>query len=94
MPANFSTLNTAIQDLVAQANVTVGAEDSAEVVIAGVADQITKAVTAALAADDAADQGSIDAATQAIAAVKAQFLASSDKLGAAIASTNPTPPTT
>lgn len=88
MPANFAALDAAIAALVSQATATEGVESSAAAVIAGFSVQVQNAVTAALTADNAADQGSIDAANAAIAAVTARFTASAGTLGAAI-STNP-----
>ena len=83
--SDFTALQSAIDALTAQATATVGTEDSAEVVINGFSAQVSKAVSDALAADDAADQGSIQAAQAAIAAVTKQFTDSSAKLGAAVA---------
>lgn len=87
---NTAQLNQAIADLTAQVAKTEGTEASAGALIAGFSAQVAAAVQAALAADDAADQGSIDAANQAISAVTARFAAADDKLGAAVAS-NPGP---
>lgn len=64
---------------------------SAVALINNFAQQTAAAVTAALEADDAADQGSIDAAVAAINAQAADLAASSDALGAAV-SANTTPP--
>ena len=91
MPANFADLTAQIDALSAQAARTVGVEASAKQIITGFSTAITKAVSDALAADDAADQGSIDAAKAAIANVTTQFSASADDLGAAVAA-NPGPP--
>jgi hypothetical protein len=92
MPADFSNLQTAIDDLVAQATKTTTTEGSAKLLIISLASQITTAVTAALTADRAANQTSIDAATTAIKTVKDQYLASADDLGAAIVANTPPPP--
>jgi len=91
MPANFDQLNAAVTALTQQVASTEGTEASAVTLIQGFAAQITKAVSDALAADDAADQGSIQAAQDAIAAVTKRFSDSAAALGAAVASVNPTP---
>ncbi len=85
MAINMTELNNTIAALTAQVEKTEGTEDSATALIAGFSAAITKAVTDALVADDAADQGSVDAAKIAIDSVTARFSASSDKLGAAVA---------
>ncbi len=92
MPADTTALNAAITALTTQVAQTEGTEDSAVALIQGVSVAITKAVTDALAADNVADQGSIDAANAAIATVTARFTASAKKLGDAVAANNPTPP--
>ncbi len=89
MPADFTALNAAIAALTTQVAATEGTEESAGALIAGFSAQITKAVTDALTADDAADNGSIVAANQAIADVTARFKAADDKLGAAVAANSP-----
>ena len=58
----------------------------------GEAEAIKTAVAAALAEDDAADQGSIKAATDAITAVQTQFQASAATLGAAVTANTPSAP--
>lgn len=85
MPADYSALNAAVQANVDQATATEGTEASAIVVLQGFAAQIIKAVSDALAADNAADQGSIDAAVAAVNTVTARYTASGAALGAAIA---------
>jgi hypothetical protein len=85
MAVNLASLNATITALTAEVARTEGTEDSAGKLISGFSASVAKAVTDALAADDAADQGSIDAANQAIADVTARFVAADDKLGAAIA---------
>lgn len=82
---NTTELQKAIDTAAAQATKTEGTEESAGVIIAAIGAQIQKAVADALTADDAADQGSVDAATAAINQVIARFAAADDKLGAAIA---------
>ena len=89
--SDFTALQGAINALTVQATQTVGTEDSAEVVINGFSAQVSTAVAAALADDDAADQGSIQAAQAAIATVTRQFTDSSAKLGAAISANPGTP---
>jgi hypothetical protein len=59
--------------------------------LAGQAEAISKAVADALAADDAADQGSIDAAQVAIDGAVASFKAQGAKLAAAVAANTPPP---
>ena len=86
---DFTALNNAITALTAQVTATEGVEDSAVALIAGFASAVTKAVSDALTADDAADQGSIAVANQAIADVAARFKASGDKLGAAVTANTP-----
>lgn len=71
----------------------VGLQDSAVAFIQASGDVLKDAVRAALEADDAADQGSIDAAMAAIDLKVAEQTAASDRLAAALAA-NPgdTPP--
>lgn len=83
--ADVSGLNQAVSDLTTQVAATEGTEASATILINGFAAQVTKAVTDALTANDAADQTSIDAANAAIAGVAARFKASAESLGAAVA---------
>jgi len=90
--SDFTALNTAITALTTQATNTETVEGSATVVLQGFAAQVTTAVAAALAADDAADQGSIAAANTAIAAVTARFVASAGTLGNAIIVNTPAAP--
>jgi hypothetical protein len=84
MAVNLAALNATITALTAEVARTEGTEESAGKLISGFSAAVAKAVTDALAADDAADQGSIDAAGQAIADVTARFVAADDKLGQAI----------
>jgi hypothetical protein len=90
MPVDLTALNTTITALTAEVTRTEGTEDSAGVLIAGFSSAVTKAVTDALTADNAANQTSIDAANKAISDVTARFAAADDKLGAAVAA-NPGP---
>ncbi len=92
MPADTTALNAAVAALTTQVAKTEGTEASAKALITGFSVAITKAVTDALTADNAADQASIDAANAAIATVTARFQASADDLGAAVAANNKTPP--
>lgn len=87
---DLTALNKAISDAADQATRTEGTEASAGVIIAAIGAQIAKAVTDALTADAAANQGSIDAASLAIKTVIGRFSAADDALGAAIAA-NPAP---
>lgn len=72
--------------LVTAVDRAVGVNASAEAFIRGIAAQIQAAVDAALAADDAADQGSIDAANAAIASEVTKLTGATDKLAAALVS--------
>lgn len=85
MPLNTTALDASINALIAETSRTEGTEDSAGVLIAGFSAAIKKAVEDAIAADDAADQGTIDAVNKVIADVTARFVAADDKLGAAVA---------
>lgn len=67
-------------------------EDSAVQLINGFAQRVADAVTAALAADDAADQGSIDAAVAAINEQASALTASSSTLADAVAANTPAAP--
>jgi rhamnogalacturonyl hydrolase YesR len=93
---DVTALNTQIATLTDQVARTEGTEASAGALIAGFSAAIQKAVTDALVADDAADNGSVQAATQAITAVTGRFAAADDKLGAAVAANSgppvPAPP--
>lgn len=91
--SDFTALNAAIASLTTQVTATQTTEASASALIAGFAKEVTDAVTAALAADDVADQGSITAATSAIAGVTAQFQASAASLGDAVVAGTPVAPT-
>jgi hypothetical protein len=93
MPADFTGLNAAVTALTAQVQNTEGTEASAIALINGFSAAAQKAVADALTADDAADNGSIQAANDAIAAVTARFVQSGSALGAAVAAGGPnTPP--
>ncbi len=96
MAANFAALQKAVDDAVAQATASETTDASAVALLNGQADAIKKAVTDALTADDAADQGSIDAATAAITNVNARFTAANNNLGTAVTANTPAavpPPT-
>ena len=71
MPADTTALNAAVAALTTQVAKTEGTEASAKALITGFSVAITKAVTDALTADEAATQTSIDAANAAIATVTA-----------------------
>lgn len=81
------TLN--LDALVAAVNENDTLDASAVTLIEGIAAKISEAVAAALAADDAADQGSVDAAQAAIDATVAQLVASNQKLAAALVANTP-----
>ena len=85
MAADFTALQQQIDALSTQVEATEGTEASAIKLIAGFSAAITKAVTEALTADDAADNGSIQAASAAIATVKDRFTQSAAALGDAVA---------
>ena len=87
--ADTTGLNAAVAALTDQVEQTETVEGSAVTLINGFAAEIQKAVTDALTADNAADQGSIDAANAAIAAVTARFNASAASLGAAVSANTP-----
>ena len=90
MPTNdFTALNQAISTLTDQVSATETTEAGAVALIKGFSASLQKAVADALAADDAADAGSIQAANDAIAAVTARFQASAAALGAAVAEVPP-----
>ena len=82
-----------LSGLIAQVDRSEGIKASAVTLIIGFAAKIAEAVAAALLADDAADQGSIDAANAAINEVTAKMLASDTALAAAVAN-HSTPPAT
>lgn len=75
-------INTA--DLTSAVTEAEGVEASVLAFIQGFSDKIAKAVADALAADDAADQGSVDAANAAIAGVTDRVKAVSSALAAAV----------
>ena len=79
------TPNIDLTALIAEVERTKGIQASAKVLIEGIGPQIVAAVTAALEADDAADQGSVEAAVAAINTEIAGLAASSTELGNAIA---------
>jgi hypothetical protein len=83
------TLN--LDKIVAAVTRAVGIQDSATAFITNAGEAIKEAVRVALEADDAADQGSIDAAMAAADAKIAELEGASDRLGAALESTTPTP---
>jgi hypothetical protein len=84
MPAKYDDLQKALDDLTLEVAETEGVTESAVALIDGFAIQVTAAVEAALTADNAADQGSIDTSKAAIEAVRQRFAAAKDKLGAAV----------
>jgi hypothetical protein len=85
MPADYTKLQAAVDALTLQVAATEGTEGSAVALIQGFAAQVSAAVAAALTADAAANQGSIDAAQAAIDTVTARFVASGKALGDAVA---------
>jgi hypothetical protein len=82
MPVDLSGLIAAVTEAE-----TVDA--SAVALIEGFAASVTAAVTAALQADDAADQGSIDAANTAIQGEVSRLVASKAKVATAITANTP-----
>lgn len=89
MPANFASLDAAVAALTTQVQSTETVEASAVALINGFAVAVTKAVSDALTADNAADETSIAAASAAIEATRARFAASGDALGAAVVAGTP-----
>lgn len=91
MAIDTTNITKAIADLTNQVAATEGTEASATALINGFAAQVTSAVTTALAADNAADQGTVDSVTAAINSVTTRFTASAAALGNAVAANNPNP---
>lgn len=89
MPADFTGLTTEISTLLDQVTATETVEKGAVALIDGFAAATTKAVTAALTADNAANQASITAATAAIEQERVRFAASGSLVGAAIMANTP-----
>jgi hypothetical protein len=89
MPSDFTALNQAIADLTAEVAEDETVESSAVTLINGFGAAVTTAVTAALTADAAANQTSIDAANGAIAAVVGRFVAARTPLAAAVVANTP-----
>lgn len=89
MPADFAALDAAVSALTTQVQSTETVEASAVALINGFASAVTKAVSDALTADNAADAASISAATAAIEATRARFANSGDALGAAVVANTP-----
>ncbi len=92
MPADVTRLNAAIATLTSQVAATETVEASASALILGFSSAIAKAVTDALTEDNAADQGSIDAAMQAIADTTTRFQQSAGALGDAVTAGTPAAP--
>lgn len=82
--------NIDLTDLLAAVTKAKGVNDSAVALINNFATIAAQKVADALAADDAADQGSVDAAVAAIKDAAAQLNASSDQVATAVAA-NSTP---
>lgn len=82
------TPNIDLTALIAEVDRAKGIQASAVALIKGFGAKIAEAVTAALVADDAADQGSVDAAVAAINAKVVELSASSTELSDAL-TTNP-----
>lgn len=82
-----SPINT--EELVAKVTAAKTVMASAKALIAGFSAKVTEAVTAALTADDAADQGSIDAANAAIAGATSELDAASADLAGALTANTP-----
>jgi len=90
MPADFTGLAAAIAALTAQVTDTVGVEASASAVLAGVSTIVQKAVSDALAADNAVDDAAAATANAAVADALAKLKTSRDALATAVAA-NPGP---
>lgn len=84
--------NLDLSGVIAEVERAKGIQASAVALINGIGAKIAAAVTAALQADDAADQGSVDAAVAAVNEVVAGLKSSSDELGAAVAANSDQPP--
>ncbi len=82
-PINLDALTAAVTE-------AEGVEASVEAFVQAQADATKKAVTDALTADNAADQGSVDAANTAIQAVADRIKTNSAKLSALITAPAPT----
>lgn len=80
-----TALNAAVSELADTVTATVGTDASAAKLIDGIGDIVTKAVQKALEEDDAADQGTADAATAAIKTAIEALKTSSGTLGTAVA---------
>lgn len=92
MPVNIDALNQAITNLQTEVDHTRTVEASAVALFNGFADRIKQAVTDALTVDAAANQGSIDAATNAVDQVTSQFNAAANDLGLAVTNNTPQAP--
>lgn len=82
-----------LTDLIAAVDRSVGLKASATELINGFSAKLSAAVAEALAADDAADAGTVDAVNAAIANVTTQATTASDALAAALANHSAPPPT-
>jgi hypothetical protein len=90
----FTDLDAAVRDLETAVAENETVDESAITLISGFSDVVKTAVTEALQDDDAADEGSIQAAQAAIASATARMTASSAKLGAAVVANTPAAPPT
>lgn len=90
----FTDLDAAVTELTAAVTESETVDESAITLIKGFSGAVKTAVTEALEDDAAADEGSIKAAQEAIAAVTARMTASSAKLGAAVVANTPAAPPT
>lgn len=90
--ANIAILQARIEALSTQLAQTETVVDSAAALITGFAEQVKTAVTDALTADNAADDASITAASEAIDGVVAGFNAAREKLAAAVLAGTPSQP--
>lgn len=95
MPANFTNLQAEIANLLTAVTETETVGDAAIALIINSLATAQAMVVAALEADKAANQESIDAAVTAFAAARTQLIAEKDKIGAAVTANTPAaPPTT
>ncbi len=92
MPANTAPLQEQLTTLTGKVTVLKTAVASLEAFFAGLGDIINAKVTAALEADNAADQGSIDAATAAVSEAIAGVAESADDIVTAVNANTPPPP--
>jgi len=85
MPADFTNLNTSLTALTDEVTATEAGNASTIVFIQGVGQRMSEAVTAALTADAAANQTTIDAANAAITDLTNRLVATASTVTTALA---------